>query len=256
MTLPILLCSFLITPHGNCSLDAANSYISRGKIIEDRMMLKNKVEASVDVDRFGTVGVWNWDISSLTGRKQHSHSRFMFEFDSAVFYEYKWRFAEGWALRSRVTSEWLVFPTYREYSAHGYEWDFEQELGNPYLTPYYRIRRTIRSSIPWTYYLIGVKHSFAASDSFSIVPALMIDFADKHGMKKRYGALADPDEHYLPGAMSLMSELQFIYKITDCLKLRATVGEFSLVNKRARAQTGAWQLRDSVYWSVGAVLSF
>ena len=157
--------------HVNPSLRTA--YHSRARIVEDRPMLMTLTRAGFDtknVGDFGKVGFWNWTVSSLTDRRATRHRHALNEMDYGVFWTYVWDFGRlddtwrGWGLTTDVMKDWLTFEGYShparlaKTNASISEWRLAQSLDNPYLTPFYLVRRGLHPH-DWLYVQTGAGSS-------------------------------------------------------------------------------------------------
>ena len=177
--------------HVNPSLRTA--YHSRARIVEDRPMLMTLTRAGFDtknVGDFGKIGFWNWTVSSLTDRRATRHRHALNEMDYGVFWTYVWDFGRlddtwrGWGLTTDVMKDWLTFEGYShparlaKTNASISEWRLAQSLDNPYLTPFYLVRRGLHPH-DWLYVQTGVRRVFALTDALSLTPPVL------RGMRKR-----------------------------------------------------------------------
>jgi len=236
---------------GEYSCDIASAYISRAKIYEDRPIQINEITVDMGLGPFGRIGLWYWNYSSLTGRCQDKHRRFVPEQNYAAFYDYDIKFSENWTLANEVMVEWQTFHGEKpENSPASYEWRVKQTLKNPYVTPYWKGRFTI-DPLAYNYYQIGLKRSFKPSSWVKLTPHVAIDLADKTGVKKRFGL-----DDARAGALSLIGEITAEFPITDYFSLHATVGQFGKINDDGRANSKSPNHSDLTYGQVGFTLSF
>ena len=93
--------------------DVRTAYVSRGRVVEDRPIQANYLRCDLDMGDFGTLGLWHWNYSSLTGRRENLHRRAFHEVDGMAAYRYGLEFSEEWRLTTEVTFCWMTFPGYR-----------------------------------------------------------------------------------------------------------------------------------------------
>jgi len=242
-------------PHVRYSCDVSSAYISRGKVIEDRPIQINDLDVSLGLSDYGRIGFWHWNYSDLTGAYQDKHRRFVPECDWGLYYGYDWKIVEGWSLDTKIMVEWMTFYGGRpQNDPSSYEWRIQQTLKNPYVTPYYKFRYTLRP-VEFAYYQVGLKRVFKVCEWLRLTPNVAMDFADSAGRAKRFGAQADGSP-YGPGVLSLVAELTAEIPITDWFSLHATVGQFDVLSSDGRDTLGEAERRDLTYFNAGFTLSF
>ena len=145
---------FEVTP------EVRTSYVSLGKLMEDRPMQVTYVRFGYDTEKFGRFGIRNWDVSSLTGRRSDVHSHAFYHTELGPTWQYDLDLADGWTLKSDITRSWTFYRRFN--SAHAASnrtynwWQMDQSLTNPYIVPFYRIRKCFRGN-DYTYFMAGVR---------------------------------------------------------------------------------------------------
>ena len=80
--------------------EVRTTYQSLGKLVEDRPMQVTFARAGYDTGRFGRIGIYNFDVSSLTDRRADIHRHALYHTEYGVFGAYDWKIADGWTLRN------------------------------------------------------------------------------------------------------------------------------------------------------------
>ena len=155
------------------------------------------------------------------------------EVDYGVYYDYRLELCEGWALDNMVAKKWVTLPGYP--GAHSFsEWNFSQALENPYVTPYYLLRRAYHGQ-KWCYWDVGLKRSFEIYDRLTFTAQFFGELGDKRHFAAQYGANPNAaDGGYSNGLMALNLILRLDYAITDWLGVFAFVHQFDIVSDDAR----------------------
>lgn len=236
------------------------AYLSRGKVVEDRPIQANglRLEAKLGEDqRFGRVGIWHFDYSSLTRRVNCAEDQFMHEFDWGVTYHYDLALADEWRLSNEVMPCWIIVPS----TDPTMEWWVVQSLENPYLIPTWFMRRGTDGA-DFTYFKVGVKKPISFSDAtFEILRLLKItlgiyaELGNSSLMTLRYGK-SDDGGSIPTGIQSLQEEIRADYKLTEHFSLYASLLQFDLVNAKARRQSHKPNCRDLTIFTVGARMVF
>ena len=263
-------------PEVEYNFDIASAYLSRAKVSEDRPIQMNELAVDWDVARFvgglaktdlpdlGRLGFWYWNYSSLSGRCQDKHRRFVPEQDWAITYDYDWKFSDRWSLDTELMAEWQTFHGEKPSdSPFSFEWRIKQQLKNPYVTPYYKGRFTMRPLV-YNYWQIGLKKKITDKttgcgwlpEKLSITPNVACDLCDRAGVRKRFGARPAGESDYSAGFLSVIGELTVEYRFTDWFAVHATVGQFGIVNRKGRDNISSPNHADLTYWQTGFTLFF
>ena len=242
--------------------DARTAYQSRGRIIENRPVSTFLGRAAYEVGPLGKIGLWNWDVSSLGNKRRDVHQRPFNEVDLGVFYHYDWALDDdgAWVLTNDLLKDWITLNGYRpEYRARKTdatisEWRFEQALRNPYVTPYYLLRRGIHPN-EWFYTQIGARKAIALPLDFTFTPMFYVETGNEYHFERRYGKRVDGGRHYHSGAQSTNLKLDLAWKASSNVSLFLNVQQFDIVSEDARdavkAKTTAEARRDLTILSLG-----
>lgn len=240
----------LLDLKGKVTADFANAYLTRAKVVEDRPVEINSVRLDAGLWKFGRMGFWHWDYSSLTGRRQHEHRRFMEETIWGAYWSYSWKIAKDWSLENELMPAWHVYfggrPTTQ---TRDFEWRFRQSLENPYVTPFW-FWRNEESPYHGNYFDVGIRHRFRICSWMDITPALDCELGDGTFVAYRYDAAPNPD------LMALNVSLTFDFPVTEWLTISAQVKQFEIMSQDGRENCTGCNHADFTYFQVGAVLSF
>lgn len=231
----------------NFTPDCRTAYHSRGRISEDRPVSTTLAYVGFDTKGcgdFGKVGLWNFTVSSLGGRRDATHRRPLNEIDYGVFWNYSLdfaRFDEGWrewSLTTEVLKDWITLEGYTaaaratKSNASVNEWRLTQSLENPYVTPYYLLRRGYHPN-DWLYVRTGLKRKFELTETLSLTPDLYAENGDNRLFEHRYGE-REGGGRYHSGTMAMNLSVQLAWKVSDEVTLFAGVHQFDVVNDEAR----------------------
>ena len=246
--------------------DVRTAYLSRGKVCEARPMSSQSVTADIMLDQFhvpGRVGIDFWTISSLTHKMDTIHKNMFFqERDFTLRYGYDWDIADDWRLASDVMFTWVTLPGYRhdkglDYCRH--ECRFAQRLENPWVTPYYLLRRAIHPD-DWLYVRVGAQHVFRLTDTLSLTPNFYAECGNDRHFRQRYGANDPVWTSYTDGVQALNAVLTLSWKVTKWASIFASVQQFDIVDDDARDRTKAKKThnsrRDLTVGTIGVVCRF
>lgn len=244
--------------------DFSTAYHSRGRICEDRPVFLQLTRIGTDIGPYGKVGLWNWDVSALNGRRQNLYRRVWHEMDYGVFYRYDWQINDEWSLTSDVMKDWITLPGARgDRRGHSdatiQEYRFYQMLKNPYITPWYLVRRGLHPN-DWLYFRVGLQKSFNLTDTLTLTPITFVELGSENHFEYRYGSNPHGGRYH-SGAQAMMAQLELAWKVADWISLTATLSQFGILSGDARdgiVENGAigTRHRDFTLFAVGAVVKF
>ena len=246
----------------NAQAYVQSAYHSRGKIAEDRPIEANLVTAMMNLDFAGELGLWHWQYHSLTPRRRETADRLFRESDWAIYYRNSYGIAKDWSLKSEYQQRWFTFPfLHSEYRGDCHRVDTEiwgrLTLDNPYLVPSGTIRRGLHRK-DYTYFKVGLHRQFEIFEDLSFTPGAYMELADQKTFVQRYGK-REGGGNYRTGPQALNIVLRFDYRLTDWLKLYASVTQFDIVSSQARHNTsgfGPVAKRDIAYFTVGVSVTY
>ncbi len=244
--------------------EVRSAYQSRAKIVEDRPIQVNYVKAAYDTHVFGRIGCWNWHRFSLTGRRDNVHHRSLNEVDWGIFVNYDWKIAEDWTLFTEATRSWITLPNWRaapraaKSDASMLEWRFEQALKNPWLTPFYLLRRSTHPG-DWLYVRAGVKRTFPLPCDFAFTPQFNVENGDERHFCQRYGSKPGGGSYH-SGVQAANAILELSWKAGENLSFYVAAQQFSILSDDARGAVKARKSpdarRDLTIATIGARIRF
>ena len=238
--------------------DVESAYWARGAIVSKSPYSAQFAELDADLDPFGRIGGYAWSVSSMSRKGQAASRRnFYNEVDYATYYGYTLELTEGWALDSNVGPKWVTLPGYHPHASTLFEWNVWQSLKNPYVTPYYLLRRFYRPT-DMCYWDVGLTRSWELCDRLALTVTAFCEFGDSRHFKAQYGPR--PGGGYSNGLMALNLMLRLDYAVTDWMGLFAFVHQFDVMSDEARdaldANTNPESLKDLTMFGFGLTFRF
>jgi hypothetical protein len=234
--------------------EVRSTYQSLGKIVEDRPMQIMFVRAGYDADEFGRFGIRNWDVSSLTDRRHDAHRHALYHTEFGPFWHYSLALAEGWRLKSDLTRSWTLYRGFENRASNRtyHWWQIDQSLENPYVVPFYRLRKCFRGS-DYIYFKAGLRKRFKFLDDFYLTPSVFAEGGSSRNQKRVFGAKRGGGE-WRDGVSSVSFRLELGWKISDCLTAFAFVEQYEVVGGDARRTNGASSYRCAHNdWTLGGI---
>jgi len=240
--------------------DIETAYWARGAIVDKKPYSAQFVDLSFNLAPFGRVGGYAWSVSSLSKTGQSATRRNAYnEVDYGLYYGYALELAEEWTLDTTVAKKWVTLPGYRPHANTISEWNVSQALKNPYVTPYYLLRRAYNGQ-KWCYWDVGLTRSWKFLDDFTFTATAFGEFGDSRHFAAQYGANPHGSGRYSDGLMALNLILRLDYAITENFGLFAFVHQFDVVSSDARDALGASSRpeakKDLTIGGVGIALNF
>lgn len=244
----------------NAFADIESAYWARGAIVDKNPFSAQYVSLEADLEPFGRIGGYAWSVSSMSRDGQAANRQnFYNEVDYAAYYGYAWEIAEEWTLDTTFGSKWVTLPGYHPHAETVYEWNLMQALKNPYVTPYYLMRRAYYP-VDWCYWDVGITRSFELLERLTLTLTAFGEFGNSRHFISQYGPHPGGDGGYANGLMALNLMVRFDYAVTDWLGLFAFVHQFDVVSDDARsaldANTNPESLKDLTIFGVGFTLKF
>ena len=91
------------------SPEMRSTYVSLGKLLEDRPMMVVGSRVGFDAGGFGRFGVRNWEVSSLTDRRIDVHRHALYHSEFGPTWQYSLELAEKWRFASDLTRSWTIY---------------------------------------------------------------------------------------------------------------------------------------------------
>lgn len=263
-----LLAALSIAPfYADVTPEVRTTYQSLGKLVEDRPMQITSIRFGLDTAKllpegwdFGRIGVRNWDVSSLTDRRDTAHRHALYHTEFGPTWSYDLAFAKGWKLASDLTRSWTIYRGFcnpaDDKTYHW--WQIDQALENPYLVPFYRIRRSIRTN-DYLYFKVGLRKRFAVTDGLYVTPSVFVEGGSARNYKRVFGARSD-DGNWSGGASSIAFRLEAGWRFSDNVTAFAFVEQYDVIGGAARdtnaASSYACAHNDWTFGGVGLRLKF
>ena len=246
--------------HVSAYADIETAYWARGAIVDKRPYSAQFADLSFDLDPFGRIGGYAWSVSSLSKSGQSATRRNAYnEVDYGVYYGYGLELAEDWTLDTTVAKKWVTLPGYRPHANTISEWNVSQSLKNPYVTPYYLLRRAYNGQ-HWCYWEVGLTRSWKFLEDFTFTATVFGELGDSRHFAAQYGANPHGSGRYSDGLMALNLMLRLDYAVTENFGIFAFVHQFDVVSSDARAaldaSTTPESRKDLTIGGVGVALNF
>lgn len=229
--------------HVDAYAEFASAYKTRGVVIDSRPLLSESADVLFDLSPFGFIGGTVWSGSAVSDHGQSYNRRNAFnETYLAVYGGYDLELAEDWTLRTAFGRGWDMLPGYDDELCRGfYEWLVMQSLENPYVTPYYLLRRSFQRA-RGCYWEVGLKRDFALTDQLVLTVNLFSELSDGRQPESAYGP--DPysetgEERYPRGFLALDADVRLAYYLTEWMSVYVYVHQFDVVSG---------ELRDAIDW--------
>ena len=243
--------------------EVRTSYVSLGKLMEDRPMQITYVRFGYDAGAFGRFGIRNWDVSSLTDRRRDAHEQAFYHTELGPTWQYDLHIADDWTLKSDVTRSWTMYRRFN--SAHAASnrtyhcYQIDQSLANPYLVPFYRLRKCFRGN-DYAYFMAGVRRrltlrDFAAdgNDAFYLTPSVFVYGGSSRNFRRTFGPRPDGEE-WTVGVSAITFRLETGWTISDNFSVFAFVEQYDVVGQRARHVNAASSYRCAHNdWTLGGI---
>jgi hypothetical protein len=234
--------------------EVRSSYVSLGKLIEDRPMQISFVRAGYDAGEFGRFGIRNWDVSSLTDRRHDAHRHALYHTEFGPIWQYNLALAEGWRIKSDLTRSWTMYRGFENRASKRtyHWWQIDQSLENPYVVPFCRLRKCFRGN-DYIYFKAGVRKKFTLLDDFYLTPSVFAEGGSSRNQKRVLGAKLGGGE-WNDGVASVSFRLELGWKISDCLTAFAFVEQYEVVGGDERRTNGASSYRCAHNdWTLGGI---
>ena len=224
------------------SPEVRTTYISLGKIMEDRPMQVTSLRGGIDAADFGRFGVRSWDVSSLTGRRSAAHRHAFYHTEVGPTWQYDLKFTDDWRLANDVTRSWTFYRGFRsDYAASNrtyHWWQIEQALENPYLVPFHRLRRTFRGS-DYLYFKVGVCRRIPVWEQLSLTPSVFMEGGNARSLRRTVGPNIDGSGWGGGGVASVSGRLELGWRFSAEISVFAYVEQYGMVGGDIRRTNAA-----------------
>ena len=217
-----------------------SSYISLGKLMEDRPMLVVGSNVGYDSGSFGRFGVRNREISSLTDRRSDVHRHACYHSEFGPMWQYDIDIADGWKLTSDFSKAWTIYRGFKGASASSdrtyHWWQIDQALVNPYLTPFWRMREYVHGN-EYFYFKLGVRRRFPILEGLSVTPSTFVEGGSSRCIVRVVGD--KPGGGEWRGNMSTLSfRLELNWSVSESVSLFAYAEQYMVVGSSHRDANG------------------
>ena len=207
---------------------------------------------------YGWIDGYGWFISSLHDRQHSEHREAFHEFEGACHYGYDLPLADGVALSPFAGMLWNPQIGYRHVTDRYWGSHFGVSLKNPYVTPYMS-SLAMHQPMPRARSRIGLKRSFAVTDSISVTPSAETVWANYRRYRTRYGEA--PVHGFMHGAfITTTVGVKVQWQVTENFSVYCRVRQFDTIDGQARRlvkdKTQYYARRDLLLVGVGATYSF
>ena len=240
--------------------EVRSTYISIGKIAEDRPMQTTYARVGIDAGDFGRFGIRNWDVSSLTDRLRKVHRSPIWMTEFGPTWQYDLKFNEDWRLANDLTRSWTLYRGYvnDRYNATYHWWHIDQYLFNPYLVPFWGMRKGIRNSA-YFYFKAGVLRRFPFLEDFYVTPSIFAEGGSSHNQKRVFGARKGGGPWY-DGVASVSFRIELGWRISENFTGYTYVEQYEVVGGEARRTNADSSSRvahnDWTYGGIGLRIMF
>ena len=231
-----------------------STYVSLGKIVEDRPMQVTCAFAGFDTGTFGKFAVYNFDVSSLTGRRDDVHRRALYHTEIGPDWRYSFDIADGWSVSTDLKRAWTFYRGFESQSANRtyHWWELSQSLENPYLVPYYRLRRCFRTS-SYVWFRVGLRRRFPIVGGLYATPSVYADGGDPRNARRVLGD--EPDGcKWRSGVSSVTFRLELGWNVCESMTVFAFAEQYEIVGGDERRATDNGSYRcGHADWTLGGV---
>lgn len=251
-----LVAASLISPFFvDLTPEVRTTYVSLGKIIEDRPMQTTFFRVGCDMGAFGRLGVYNFDVSSLTDRRADIHRHAFYHTEYGPFWDYDWKIAEGWTLRNGILLAITLYRGFENDASNGnYGWiQVGQSLENPYVVPYYRMRR-YGLDTDYFYFRTGIRRKCRFLEDFYVTPEVCVDGGNGRNYRRVFGENINGGDWGAGGVSSITFRIEVGWSIDGNVTLFAFVEQYEVTGGAAR-ETNAASSNPCAHndWTLGGV---
>ena len=222
-------------PFVSVTPEIRTAYQSLGKIVEDRPMQITNVRFGYATADFGRFGVRNWDVSSLTDRRHDAHRHAIYHWEFGPTWEYDLQLADGWKIHNDLTRSWTIYQGFHDHSKNltYHWWQIDQSLENPYLVPFYRIRRAFHTS-DYLYFKAGVRRKFAVWRSLYVTPSVFVEGGNARHFRRVFGRNENGGDWGAGGVSSVSFRLETGWDVSANFGVFAFVEQYEVTGGAAR----------------------
>jgi len=251
----VLLAALLAPFYAYVNPEVRTTYLSLGKIVEDRPMQVTAIGFGWDTGVLGRFYVKNWDVSSLTDRRADVHRHCLYHHEWGPAWQYDWKFNEEWKLRFDLTRSWTIYDGFNYPSRNNcyHWWEFGQALENPYVVPFYRLRYAFRTS-DYFYAGFGVRKRIPIWQSWYATPSVTFEGGNAGNSRRMFGKNKYGDNWGYGQITSVTMRLETGWRFNEIFTAFIYVEQYEVIGDAARATNA-----DSDYlcshndWTLGGI---
>lgn len=223
--------------------EVRSTYVSLGKIVEDRPMQVTSIRLGCDSGSFGRFGIRNWDVSSLTDRRHDVHRHALYHTEFGPTWQYDLKFCDGWHLANDITRSWTLYRGFSDSSGNKtYHWyQLDQSLENPHLVPFWRVRRCFRGN-DYFYFKAGVRRRFPLPYGLYVTPSVFAEGGSSRNNRRVLGAKPGGGT-WRSGVSSASFRLEFGWRISENVSAFLFAEQYEIVGGNARRASDASSYR-------------
>lgn len=215
--------------------EVRSTYQSLGKIVEDRPMQVLNVRVGYKVCDNVRIGVRTWDVSSLTDRRADDHRHFMYHTEFGPTLTFTVPINDDWKVRSDITRSWTMYRGFdNKNSDKTYHWwQLDQNLANPYVVPFYRVRKCFRGN-DYFYFKFGLRKYIEITDSIYIMPSVFVEGGSSRNQVRCFGE-KENGGRWRSGISSVSFRLEAGWKFYTDMLAFVYVEQYEVVGNDARS---------------------
>ncbi len=129
------------------------------------------------------------------------------EVDYCAYYGYALEFTENWALDTTLGPKWVTLPGYHPHATTMEELDLRQSLNNPYVTPYYLMRRFFHPT-DMCYWDVGLTRSWDLMERLTMSVTAFAELGNSRHFMAQYGSRPHGDGRFSSGVAQGSDDLR------------------------------------------------
>ena len=240
--------------------EVRSTYQSLGKIVEDRPMQVTSARFGYDAGSFGRFGIRNWDVSSLTDRRDDAHRHALYHTEFGPTWQFGFEVVKDWKVTGDLTRSWTIYRGFQDSASDKtyHWWQLDQSLENPYLVPFYRVRKCFRGN-NYFYFKTGIRRRFGLSEHLSLIPSVYAEGGSSRNQARVLGAKPDGGT-WKRGVSSVSARLECLWRFNENISAFVFVEQYEVVGSEERDANGESSYRpahnDWTHGGIGLRLRF
>ena len=237
-----------------------SAYLTSGKLGSNRPTFTFESGMKHKLGDFGYFGLNVWVKNDLTKEFLDTRRDWANEIDYIIYYGYKWKFAEGWALDSSARFMWDVCYGRRTDTPRTlHEWRWRETLEMPWINFYAQVRAFIKP-VDCAALRLGVTKRYEIFDDVFLAPDITIYGGTEEWHYYRFGYYTEEKPHYSIGPNSMTAQIDLVYKPSDNFEFFVGFGQWGIIMDAMRRQMkerkGPLGRRDLTYAHMGLKITF